>query len=102
MPTAAQKVIVVTARVHPGETPASMICEGFLNFITSDHPVAAVLRDYCVFMVVPMLNPDGVFLGNYRSNSLGFDLNRCWLKFCHSLPQCSQFPLDFLSIHARM
>jgi len=27
---------------------------------------------------VPMLNPDGVFLGNYRCNSLGLDLNRLW------------------------
>ena len=25
-----------------------------------------------------MLNPDGVFLGNYRCNSVGLDLNRLW------------------------
>jgi murein tripeptide amidase MpaA len=25
-----------------------------------------------------MLNPDGVFLGNYRCNALGLDLNRQW------------------------
>lgn len=25
-----------------------------------------------------MLNPDGVFLGNYRSTLMGFDLNRSW------------------------
>lgn len=25
-----------------------------------------------------MLNPDGVFLGNQRSDVLGSDLNRCW------------------------
>lgn len=25
-----------------------------------------------------MLNPDGVFLGNQRSDLLGSDLNRCW------------------------
>ena len=25
-----------------------------------------------------MLNPDGVFLGNYRSNLMGIDLNRSW------------------------
>ena len=25
-----------------------------------------------------MLNPDGVYLGNYRSSLMGFDLNRHW------------------------
>lgn len=27
---------------------------------------------------VPMLNPDGVYLGNYRCSLMGFDLNRHW------------------------
>lgn len=25
-----------------------------------------------------MLNPDGVIIGNYRTNLKGDDLNRCW------------------------
>ena len=28
--------------------------------------------------VIPMMNPDGVYLGNYRGNLLGIDLNRIW------------------------
>jgi hypothetical protein len=32
----------------------------------SSHPVALALREHIVFKVLPMLNPDGVFLGNYR------------------------------------
>ena len=27
-----------------------------------------------------MLNPDGVYLGNYRCSLMGFDLNRHWLR----------------------
>lgn len=27
-----------------------------------------------------MLNPDGVFLGNQRSDLLGSDLNRSWVR----------------------
>lgn len=40
--------------------------------------MAKVLRDYVIFKIVPMLNPDGVVLGNYRSSLMGFDLNRHW------------------------
>jgi murein tripeptide amidase MpaA len=61
-----KKVVIVTARVHPGETPSSYVCQGFIEFIISDHPIARLLRDNIVFYIVPMLNPDGVFLGNQR------------------------------------
>lgn len=30
------------------------------------------------FYVVPMVNMDGVFYGNYRTNLSGNDLNRVW------------------------
>ncbi len=33
-----------------------------------------------VFKIVPMLNPDGVILGNYRSSLSGQDLNRQWIS----------------------
>lgn len=39
---------------------------GLMDFLLSDHPVAKTLTDHIVFMIVPMLNPDGVVLGNYR------------------------------------
>ena len=71
-------VVFITARVHPGETPSSFVCQGFLDFLVSAHPLANALRDALVFMVVPMLNPDGVYLGNYRCSLMGFDLNRQW------------------------
>lgn len=31
-----------------------------------------------MFKVVPMLNPDGVIVGNYRTSLSGLDLNRQW------------------------
>ena len=35
-----------------------------------------ILRDTFIFKVVPMLNPDGVIVGNYRCSLAGRDLNR--------------------------
>uniref|UniRef100_A0A8B9ES83 ATP/GTP binding protein like 4 n=1 Tax=Anser cygnoides TaxID=8845 RepID=A0A8B9ES83_ANSCY len=77
-PGAEQKVVFITARVHPGETPSSFVCQGIIDFLVSQHPIAKVLRDHLVFKIAPMLNPDGVYLGNYRCSLMGFDLNRHW------------------------
>uniref|UniRef100_A0A8C1PBU6 BEN domain-containing protein 5 n=1 Tax=Cyprinus carpio TaxID=7962 RepID=A0A8C1PBU6_CYPCA len=73
-----KRVVFLTARVHPGESPASFICHGVIDFLVSQHPIAQVLRDHVIFKIVPMLNPDGVYLGNYRCSLMGFDLNRHW------------------------
>lgn len=76
MAGAAKKAIILTARVHPGETNSSWVMRGFLDFILSDAPDAQLLRDLFIFKVVPMLNPDGVIVGNYRCSLAGRDLNR--------------------------
>uniref|UniRef100_A0A667XP96 AGBL carboxypeptidase 2 n=1 Tax=Myripristis murdjan TaxID=586833 RepID=A0A667XP96_9TELE len=72
----AKKAVVVTGRVHPGETNGSWMMEGFLDFLLGDSDDAQILRDTFVFKVVPMLNPDGVVVGNYRCSLAGRDLNR--------------------------
>lgn len=81
---------------------------GLIDFLISNHPIAVILRDHLIFRIVPMLNPDGVYLGNQRlsflvcfcfetvsafssnlhffysrSTLMGFDLNRSW----HSISQ---------------
>lgn len=71
-----KKVVVVTGRVHPGESNASYMMEGFLKFIISKDPMAEELRKRIVFKIVPMINPDGVLIGNYRTSMSGNDLNR--------------------------
>ena len=67
---------MVTARVHPGETPSSWMMKGFLDFLTGDSASAKELRDKFIFKLVPMLNPDGVIVGNNRCSLAGRDLNR--------------------------
>lgn len=70
--------VVVSARVHPGETNASWMMKGMLDFLTSGHHIAEKLRRKFVFKLVPMLNPDGVIVGNYRTNLAARDLNRTY------------------------
>jgi len=70
--------VVITGRVHPGESNASFIVEGIIKFLVSDDPVAHALRATFIFKIVPMLNPDGVIIGNYRCSLSGNDLNRQW------------------------
>jgi hypothetical protein len=40
--------------------PGQFAFLGFLRFLISDDPRAALLRQQFVFKMVPMLNPDGV------------------------------------------
>ncbi|VFV19782.1 cytosolic carboxypeptidase 4-like [Lynx pardinus] len=71
---------VITARVHPGESNASWVMKGALEFLVSSDPVATLLRENFIFKVIPMLNPDGVINGNHRCSLKGEDLNRQWLS----------------------
>jgi murein tripeptide amidase MpaA len=43
-----------------------------------DSAKAKYLLKNFVFKIIPMLNPDGVIVGNYRCNLNGYDLNRHW------------------------
>ena len=55
-----KKMILITARIHPGESNGSWMMKGFLDFVLSNDSDANTLRDNFIFKVIPMLNPDGV------------------------------------------
>jgi cytosolic carboxypeptidase protein 2/3 len=74
-----KKAVIISARVHPGEVVGSWMMRGVLNFLTDPLNIEAkLLREKFIFKIIPMLNPDGVINGNYRSSLAGCDLNRRW------------------------
>jgi len=98
--------VYVSARVHPGESNSSFVMRGLLDYLTSAK--AHQLLDHVMFRIVPMLNPDGVIVGNHRCNLAGVDLNRQWLECSDTdAPTISSFkelmkqvpPVLFVDIH---
>lgn len=71
-------LLIISARVHPGETGSSFIAEGFLKEIVAETPHSKYLLDKFWIKIVPMINVDGVCRGNYRFSAAGVDLNRKW------------------------
>lgn len=69
-------VVVISARVHPGESNASYMCKGVMDYLIDNNENSQYLRDNFVWKIVPMLNPDGVVNGNHRCSLSGKDLNR--------------------------
>eukprot|EP00494_Astrolonche_serrata_P029299 UN29566 len=68
----------MSARVHPGEVPSSFVMEGVLSFLTGQDSRAKMLRDMFIFIIIPMINPDGVIKGHQRTNISGHNLNRIY------------------------
>ena len=72
--------IWVICREHPGETPASFVCEGMIQALLK-HPAGKRLREVYGFSVIPILNVDGVAHGYYYRNANGVNLAFDWEDF---------------------
>jgi murein tripeptide amidase MpaA len=80
-----KQIIVITSRVHPGETNASWMIQGMMDTLLnpeSDEEKELVenLKRCFEIYLIPMLNVDGVINGNYRCSLASCDLNRKWNK----------------------
>jgi hypothetical protein len=75
-----RKAVVLIGRQHPGETVGSYVVKGCMDFLMGNSDEAKKLREIYLFKIVPMMNPDGVLVGNSRTSFAGCDLNRRWGK----------------------
>ena len=85
-----KQVILLTSRVHPGETNASWMIQGLMDTLLKpegkeEEELVKNLKDHFEIYVIPMLNVDGVINGNYRCSLASCDLNRKWIKPSKSL-----------------
>ena len=73
-----KQIYIIGARVHPAEFPSSFVIEELILNLISDSDDAEKLRSQIAFVIVPMINIDGVIAGNSRCEVSGVDLNRVW------------------------
>lgn len=73
-----RKGIVFLARQHPGETCGSYVMKGAIDFLLGNSDEARKLRELYLIKIFPMMNPDGVVVGNSRTSFAGCDINRRW------------------------
>ena len=72
--------IWVQARQHAWESGASWVCEGFTEWLLSDVPEAAWLRQHGEFFIVPIMDVDNTATGNGGKEALPQDHNRDWTE----------------------
>lgn len=77
----ANQWLVVLGRQHPPELTGAMALLPFSEALVSNSDLATKFREKYNVLIIPNLNPDGVYHGNWRHNANGKDLNRQWKGF---------------------
>jgi hypothetical protein len=70
--------IWIQARQHAWESGASWVCRGFVEWLVSDDPRAAALREQSRITIVPIMDIDNVAIGAGGKNQKPQDHNRDW------------------------
>ena len=77
----AREALVVIGRQHPPEVSGSVGLARFIEAVAADTEIARAFRARFRILCVPLVNPDGVHEGNWRSTLDGVDANRDWGPF---------------------
>ncbi|MFN3695134.1 MAG: M14 family zinc carboxypeptidase, partial [Ignavibacterium sp.] len=58
-----KRTVFIHARTHPQETEGFYVTREIIKLLLSNTAFAQIVREHCVFYIIPMYNPDGVELG---------------------------------------
>lgn len=107
------KWIILIGRQHPPEVTGALALLHFGELLFSDEAYVVEFRNKYNILLVPNMNPDGVYHGNWRLTATGVDMNRDWNE--QTLPETQalanylkkivknggkiEFAIDFHSTH---
>lgn len=72
------EAILLLGRQHPAEVPGAIAMREFVDVILGDTELARQFRQRYTLIILPLMNPDGVYNGHWRHNAGRTDLNRDW------------------------
>ncbi len=78
VPDEQRRGIWIQARQHAWESGSSWVCQGFVQWLLSDDPRAASLRQKSFITIVPVMDIDNVAIGAGGKNQSPQDHNRDW------------------------
>lgn len=79
--TTNRNYVFIIGRQHPPEVTGSIALMSFVDTLSGRSRLAKRFRKSFQTVVVPLMNPDGVAHGQWRSNLGGVDINRDWQPF---------------------
>lgn len=77
----APRLLILIGRQHPPEVTGAMAMDAFVLKLAELVRAGIIDKTQYQFLIVPLLNPDGVARGHWRANLGGMDLNRDWGLF---------------------
>lgn len=81
--------VFIIGRQHPPEITGTIGLMSFVDTVAGDSELAKRFRRQFQTVVIPLVNPDGVEHGHWRSTLGGIDPNRDWEKFTQPEPRAT-------------
>lgn len=79
VPDNEKRAVWMQARSHPAETGSSFLVEGAVRQLLDDLGSGLEAARHLVYYIAPLHNADGVFVGNYRTDTSSRNLENQWI-----------------------